>query len=110
MTCVLSMDDESDYYGARFFQLSFKEAIKQRIIADYRIITMAVSDNQIRDLISQNRILNLNSRDLDEAEAQPIAAGITLKRTYKKHGVKHAISFHNIQERNWLYHCAARCA
>jgi predicted helicase len=91
---VRSMDDESDYYGARFFQLSFKEAIKQRIIADYRIITMAVSDNQIRDLISQNRILNLNSRDLDEAEAQPIAAGITLKRTYKKHGVKHAISFH----------------
>jgi helicase-like protein len=55
---------------------------------------MVVSDNQMRDLISQNRILNLNSRDLDEAEAQPIAAGTVLKRTYKKHGVKHAISFH----------------
>ena len=45
-------------------------------------------------MIDENRILNLNSRDLDEAEAQAIAAGIALKRIYKRHGVKHAISFH----------------
>jgi superfamily II DNA or RNA helicase len=90
---VLSMDNEKDY-GARFFQLSFKEAIRQGIITDYKILTMAVSDIHIRELIDQNYILNLNSRDLAEAEAQSIAAGIALKRIYKKHGVKHAISFH----------------
>jgi predicted helicase len=90
---VLSMDNEKNY-GARFFQLSFKEAIKQRIITDYKILTMTVSDGHVRQLIDQNRILNLNSRDLDEAEAQSIAAGIALKRIYKGHGVKHAISFH----------------
>jgi predicted helicase len=90
---VLSMDNEKDY-GARFFQLSFKEAIKQKIITDYKILTMTVSDSHIRELIDQNRILNLNSSDLDEAEAQAIAAGIALKRIYKRHGVKHAISFH----------------
>ena len=78
----------------RFFQLSFKEAIKQRIITDYKILTITVSDGHVRKLIDENRILNLNSRDLDEAEAQAIAAGIALKRTYKRHGVKHAISFH----------------
>ena len=90
---VLSMDSEKDY-GARFFQLSFKEAIKQKIITDYKILTMTVSDGHIRELIDENRILNLNSRNLDEAEAQSIAAGIALKRIYKKHGIKHAISFH----------------
>jgi superfamily II DNA or RNA helicase len=90
---VLSMDSEKDY-GARFFQLSFKEAIKQRIITDYKILTITVSDNHVRQLIDENRILRLNSRDLDEAEAQAIAAGIALKRTYKRHSVKHAISFH----------------
>ena len=79
---VLSMDNEKDY-GARFFQLSFKEAIKQKIITDYKILTMTVSDGHVRQLIDQNRILNLNSRDLDEAEAQSIAAGIALKRIYK---------------------------
>jgi len=92
---VLHMDSEKDY-GKRFFHLSFKEAIKQGIITDYKILTMTVSDSQIRRLIDENRILNLNSRDLDEAEAeaQSVAAGIALKRTYKNHGVKHAISFH----------------
>ena len=90
---VLSMDSEKDY-GSRFFQLSFKEAIKQRIISEYKILTMTVSDHHIRQLIDENRILNLNSRDLDEAEAQSIAAGIALKRIYKKHKISHAISFH----------------
>jgi superfamily II DNA or RNA helicase len=90
---VLSMDNERNY-GPRFFQLSFKEAIKQRIISDYKILTMTVSDRHIRQLIDENRILNLNSRNLDEAEAQSVAAGIALKRICKKHNVKHAISFH----------------
>src|SRR6478672_8310920 len=90
---VLSMDNEKDY-GARFFQLSFKEAIGQRIITDYKILTLTVSDSRIREVIDQNRILNLNSRHLDEAEAQSVAAGIALKRIYKRHGVKHPISFH----------------
>jgi hypothetical protein len=87
------MDSEKDY-GPRFFQLSFKEAIKQRIITDYKILTMTVSDRHIRRLIDENRILNLNSRNLDEAEAQSVAAGIALQRICKKHNVKHAISFH----------------
>jgi predicted helicase len=90
---VLSMDNEKDY-GSRFFLLSFKEAIKQRIITDYKILTMTVSDRHIRELIDENRILNLNSRDLDEAEAQSLAGGIALKQIFKKHGIRHAISFH----------------
>ena len=90
---VLSMDNEEDY-GSRFFQLSFKEAIKQCIITDYKILTMTVSDRHIRQLIDENRILNLNSRDLDEAEAQSLAAGIALKRIFESTKINHAISFH----------------
>ena len=87
------MDNERDY-GKCFFELSYKEAIRQRIISDYKIITMTVSDERIRQLIAENRILNLNLRHLDEAEAQSAAAGIALKRVFKGHGIKHAISFH----------------
>jgi superfamily II DNA or RNA helicase len=90
---VLSMDNERDY-GQRFFLLSYKEAIKSGIISDYKVLTITVSDRHIQELIDENRILNLNSRDLDEAEAQSLAAGTALKRIYKKHGIKHAISFH----------------
>lgn len=90
---VLSMDSEKDY-GERFFHLSFKEAIKQRIITDYKILTVTVSDRRIRELINENRILDLNSRNLNEAEAQSVSAGIALKRVFDKHRVKHGISFH----------------
>src|SRR6476661_5005622 len=68
--------------------------MRTNIITDYKILTMTVSSGHVRKLIDENRILKLNSRDLDEAEAQAIAAGIALKRTYKRHSVKHAISFH----------------
>jgi predicted helicase len=91
---VLSMDNEKDY-GKCFFQMSYKKAIKQHIISDYKILTVTVSDNRIRQLIEENRILNLNLRDLDdEAEAQAVATGIALKRVFEKHAIKHAISFH----------------
>ena len=90
---VLSMDNERDY-GKCFFHMSYKEAIRQRIISDYKILTMTVSDDRIRRLIYENRILNLNLRNLDEAEAQSAAAGIALKRLFRKQGIKHAISFH----------------
>jgi predicted helicase len=90
---VLSMDNENDY-GKCFFQLSYKEAIRQRIISDYKILTVTVSDKRIFKLIDENRILNLHSRDLDEAEAQAVATGIALKRVFKKQAAKHAISFH----------------
>jgi superfamily II DNA or RNA helicase len=90
---VLSMDNEKDY-GKRFFQLSFKEAIRQKIISDYKILTVVVDDSRVRGLIEENRILNLNSRNLDEAGAQSLASGIALKASFKKHQIRHAISFH----------------
>jgi superfamily II DNA or RNA helicase len=90
---VLSMDNENDY-GKRFFHMSFKEAISQRIISDYRILTIAVSDERVAKVIKENRILNLYPRDLDEAEARAVATGVALKRV-EKQGVTHAISFHS---------------
>jgi superfamily II DNA or RNA helicase len=90
---VLSMDNEADY-GKCFFQLSYKEAIAQRIISDYKILTMAVSDERVARVIKENRILNLRLRDLDEAEARAVATGVALKRV-EKQGVTHAISFHS---------------
>ena len=90
---VFSMDDNEDVYGKRFFTMSFKEAISLGIISNYKILTVAVSDQQVASLIARNRLLNLH-RNLDEAEARAVATGIALKRIYKKYGVKHAISFH----------------
>ncbi len=88
------MDNEADY-GKRFFQLSYKEAIAQRIISDYKILTIAVSDERVARAIEENQILNLDPRHLDEAEARMVATGVSLKRVLKVQGATHAISFHS---------------
>jgi predicted helicase len=44
---ILSMESERDY-GKRFFKLSFKQAIEDGIIADYKILTLTVSDHRIK--------------------------------------------------------------
>ena len=88
---VLSMDDEQ-VYGQRFFQLSFKEAIRQGIICDYKILTVLVTDARIAELVEENRLVMLDAAD--EVEAQALAAGVALNRAVREHGVRHAISFH----------------
>lgn len=89
---VLSMDDEA-VYGKRFHQLTFKEAIGQGIISDYKIVTMTVSDAAIRELIEENSLIDLHG-DGETTDALSLAAGVALKRAFQRYRVKHAISFH----------------
>jgi predicted helicase len=76
---VYSMDDNEEVYGKRFYTMSFAEAIRRKIITDYKILTLAITDKEIKALIAKNRLLNLNS-NLTEAEARSVATGIALKR------------------------------
>ena len=92
---VLSMDDTT-VYGKCFHQLSFKEAIEADppIISDYKIVTITVSDESVKQFIEDNRYLRTTEGGLGEREAQALAAGIALQRAFREEGVKHAISFH----------------
>jgi predicted helicase len=89
------MNDEA-IYGRCFHELSFKDAInaKPPIISDYKIFTYAVTDEEVRTLIQDNRLLTDADAELEEEEARSVAAGIALRHTFVKHGIKHAISFH----------------
>jgi superfamily II DNA or RNA helicase len=92
---VLSMDDES-IYGRRFYQLTFKDAIHSspQIISDYKILTIAVTNTQIQEIIQKNKLLSDKKNKLEEQDAQSLAAAIALRQATKKYGIKHAISFH----------------
>lgn len=92
---VLSMDN-AEVYGERFFQMSFKEAINADppIICDYKILTITVTDQNVRELIEENRHLSVSGTEVAEREAQALASGIALQRAFREHGVRHAISFH----------------
>jgi superfamily II DNA or RNA helicase len=92
---VLSMDDES-VYGKRFFQLTFKDAIHSspQIISDYKILTIAVTNAQIQEMIQKNNLLTDKKNSIEEQDGQSLAAAIALRQATKKYGIKHAISFH----------------
>jgi predicted helicase len=87
---VLSMDDE-EIYGQRFFLLTFKEAIRRKLISDYRILTVTVSDANTRQLVTENRLLDVGKKGISSTAAQSLAAGVALRRALKEHEVRHAI-------------------
>ena len=88
-----SMNDKS-VYGERFHTLTFKEAIDQKIICDYKIITMAVSKPEIDELIDEHKYVINEDGGKELLDAASLAAGIALDKTIKIYGAKHAISFH----------------
>ncbi|MDC0545482.1 DEAD/DEAH box helicase family protein [Gammaproteobacteria bacterium] len=90
---VASMDDPS-IYGGSVYTMTFKDAIEQNIISDYKILTIAVSDSEVSNLIEDNRYISSDIDKSNESSAQYLASGIALKKTYKKYKIKHAISFH----------------
>jgi superfamily II DNA or RNA helicase len=90
---VLSMDDVA-IYGDQFHLLTCKAAIEQRIICDYEIVILAVSQGDIADLVHRNKLVDIGIDGLDEAQAMRLATGIALKKMYRDRNVRHAISFH----------------
>jgi superfamily II DNA or RNA helicase len=90
---ILSMDDEK-VYGNIFFKLSFKQAIKNGIITDYKIVTVLVNDAEIQDLIKKNKYVADHGKKIDEAEAQMLTTAIALKKAIKEYNLKHTVSFH----------------
>jgi len=92
---VVSMDNP-DIYGDVFHQLTFKEAIKQKIICDYKIITIAVTEKEAAALIADNPELRVTSgKDSFETDAHNLSVGLTLQKVFEKHGIKHAVTFHS---------------
>ncbi|MDC1019308.1 DEAD/DEAH box helicase family protein [Pseudomonadales bacterium] len=88
-----SMNDKS-VYGGNFHTLTFKKAIDQKIICDYKIITMAVSKPEIDELIGEHKYVINEDGGKELLDAASLAAGVALDKTIKTFGAKHAISFH----------------
>ena len=92
---IFSMDDKK-VYGELFHQLSFKDAIHSvpPIICDYKILTITVTNDEIRQVIIKNRLLTVEDGNIEEKEAQAIAAAISLRKAALKYGINHIVSFH----------------
>ena len=95
---ILTMDDPDDY-GDIFCHMSFKEAIEQDLLTDYKIITIEVKKEEIAAFIKDNNLVKSNAKWGKENEARSLASMIALRKAMKTLPIKNAVSFHSSIER-----------
>jgi len=98
---IVSMDN-NQVYGKVIHQLSFRQALEQDppVLSDYKIITIGVSSDEIRNLIEKNSYLSSSGKTWSyENDATTLASAIALRKTISKRNIKHVLSFHRTIKR-----------
>ena len=98
---VLSMDNPA-IYGNTFYLLSFKRALEYDppILSDYKIISIAVSRDEVAELIRKNVFVRPDKGQWSkEIEAEMLASLIALRKAMAKNPIRHAVSFHSSIQR-----------
>ncbi|MFM2326416.1 MAG: hypothetical protein RIR31_618, partial [Bacteroidota bacterium] len=76
-------------FGAEAFRMSFAEAISQKILVDYKIIGIGVTQTQVKQFIEQRRYVT------EEYDLKEIADNYALNLVMDKYSASHAITFHS---------------
>lgn len=91
-TDSVSMDDEA-LYGRRIYDLSFGSAIERKLLADYQVAIVLVSDHDVHaTLLAQKGGSRASSASNDAAT---VAAQIALSRAMREHDLRQVIAFHS---------------
>ncbi|MDA8628642.1 DEAD/DEAH box helicase family protein [Bacteroidia bacterium] len=100
---ILSMDDE-EVYGNTFTQLSFKDAIQQEILSDYKILTLVVSKDEIKKYLNQNDFVKALGLDWEkDIDFRTLSSLVALRKAMKKFPIKHAVTFHSSIKRAKIF-------
>jgi superfamily II DNA or RNA helicase len=87
---VFSMDNQ-EQYGHTFSSLSFRDAIDQGIISDYKIVLCCMNEQDIQKIIEENLVLSIGDREID---AQNLFKQVLLGKTMNDIGINKVISYH----------------
>lgn len=87
---VFSMDNE-EQYGSTFTALSFRDAIEQGIISDYKIVLCCMKEQELKSIIHSNLILNVGNREIS---ALNLFHQVLLARAMCEAGIHKVISYH----------------
>jgi predicted helicase len=85
---VADMNDLTTF-GSELYHMTFKEAIDQGILVDYKIIAMGFSDTEIATLIKERQYIK------DDVTADELANNYALEKFMAKYNSGHAITFHS---------------
>lgn len=87
---IYDMSD-TNIFGNVVYQKTFKDAIDNKILSDYKILAVGVSDDDIHNYIKDNKQINLNS----EYTTKDIANNYALNLVMNRYNLKHSITFHS---------------
>lgn len=93
---IASMDNPA-IYGDTFELLTFKKALEIRpsILSDYKIITVAIGEGELKELLSRNAFVKPDKGVWnEEVELQTLMALVALRKAMRKYPIRHAVSYH----------------
>ncbi len=76
-------------FGEEFYRMSFKKAIEQDILVDYKIVVIGVSDKRLEEHIKARQYVS-KDYTIDD-----IANSYALDQVMNEYGASHAITFHS---------------
>jgi superfamily II DNA or RNA helicase len=88
---IAFMDDET-VFGPVAHRLSFRSAVEQGILVDYELVVVAVTDDEVADLIERRAFVAAGGLTTD---AESLAFLIALRKAIGNLGLRRSISFHS---------------
>jgi superfamily II DNA or RNA helicase len=88
---ILSMDN-NEFYGKDIFEYGIRQAINEKRLCDYQIITMCVDDEFLNSFIEQNKLVDINGLIHD---SHHLANAIMCYKAFEKTGCTHLLTYHS---------------
>ena len=81
--------NDPNTFGYEFHRMTFKDAIDENILVDYKIVAIGVNSDELKDYIEQRRFVD-EKLSIDE-----LANNYALEHVMKKYSANHGLTFHS---------------
>lgn len=81
--------NDPDTFGYEFHRMTFKDAIEEEILVDYKIVAIGVNSDELKEYIEQRRFIDKNI-SIDE-----LANNYALEHVMQKYNANHGLTFHS---------------
>jgi superfamily II DNA or RNA helicase len=94
---IISMDDE-DYYGKNIYSYNTGNAIIDKKLVDYQVMTITALKSEIRKAIKDNKLVEYK-KEFEDEEAHYLATILILLQKFYDSTCNHLITYHNTVKR-----------
>ena len=81
--------NDPETFGHEFYRMTFKDAIEQDILVDYKIVAVGVNSEELKEYIDNRRFID-SRLSIDE-----LANNYALDHIMKKYTANHGLTFHS---------------